>query len=134
VRGERVSNENHKANSLAVQYCSKNIFILGITTVTANSNQQNPPLKASMGSSYHTRVLMHSIRRVYAFRAVRRARKAFESSGYTRVRQALNRHATSHMSAIGMVCSPQASRERGLSEIELCLASGEDNLHNSSIS
>lgn len=51
MRGEWVSNENHKANSLAVQYCGKKSFILGITTVISNSNQQNLPLKASMGLS-----------------------------------------------------------------------------------
>lgn len=48
MRVEQVSNANHKANSLAAQYYSKNSFILCITTVTASSNQQSPHLKASM--------------------------------------------------------------------------------------
>lgn len=49
ITGEWVSNENHKANSLAFQYCHKKSFILGITTVIANSNQQNLPLKTNTG-------------------------------------------------------------------------------------
>lgn len=77
-RVERVSNANHKANSLAVQYCSKKkSFILGITTVTATSNQQNPHLEASIGLSWYSGMLTHGIRRVYVLGAVRSAGRGF---------------------------------------------------------
>lgn len=121
MRGEQTSNEKHECNSLTFQYSNaeKEFLHFRHHCRIVNSNLQHPVLKVSMGLSSHTGMLMHSGEDV--FRAVRSAGEGFMPSWCARGRQALHRKAATRMPAVGWECSPQASGERGLSEMKLCL-------------
>lgn len=101
-----------------IQMQKKNSFILGITAglIILIYNI----LFSKWAWAWANTLDADALRRGHVFRAVRSAGEGFMPSWCARGRQALHRKATTCMPAVGWVCS-QASGERGVSEMKLCL-------------
>lgn len=108
MRVEQVSNANHKANSLAAQYCSKKnpSFQVSAQRLLALTNKA---LTSKHARAYLTQwMLTDGIRRMYV-QSIQKCRRRFQASLLHKGRQPLNHSATSHMSEAGIACTPKGS-------------------------